>query len=296
MRDDGSRVEQQRDAPPVGNADDHLLGPQHLAGAQRLHDRELPQRDHPPVGPPEGHRGEQVLGRLAGAEQAVDDPHGLPVQGLRGSRDGVEDHHAHRGGVYEGLEVGPGPPFLPVPASIGDGHGRLGGEEHQRLFVLPRELPAVLFMAQVDRADSNPPMADRSHQQGGQRHGGHEVRHAQFSQVAVDIRDPQRLGKAAEVLEESQPFRHVPQPLVLLPGHTGDDEIGRLGAISNDGDRPVARGGERPCTVHHTLQHGVEVEVFGDAKTGLAQAREALLQLAYPSVSIARSVQVVTSL
>ena len=61
-------------------------------------------------------------------------------------------------------------------------------------------------------------------------------------------------------------------------------------------DDAVAGSGEGTGGVEHTLEHGVEVEVFGYAKTGLAEAWEALFHLAYPSVPIVRPVQVVTSI
>ena len=277
--------------PPVGDPDDDLLGPHGLAGAQKLGHRELAQGNLTAVGPPEGHHVEEVPQRLVRIAQAVDDPSSLLVEGFRGARHGVENEHSDGGCVDQGLKVCPGPLLLPVPSGVGDGHRRLGGEEDQRLLVLPRELSSVRPVSQIDCADTDPPVTNRGHQQGGRRYGGQELGHVQCSQVAVYVRDPQGLGKTAEVLEEPQPFRHVPEPLVLLVGQAGDDEVSRVPVLSKDGDRPVARGGERPCAVHHALQHGVEIEVLRDAKAGLAQAGEALLQIPYPLVSSIRPVQ-----
>ena len=48
----------------------------------------------------------------------------------------------HRRGVDQGLEVGPGPLLLPVAAGVGDGQGRLGGEEDQASLIVGGELGA----------------------------------------------------------------------------------------------------------------------------------------------------------
>ncbi len=95
-------------------------------------------------------------------------------------------------------------------------------------------------MGQVDRAHPGLLVADGSDQQGGRRHGGQEIRHVQGSQVAGYIRDPQGLLQAAEVLEEPQPFRHVPQPLVLFLRQAGDDEVRQVPGFVENGDGRVA--------------------------------------------------------
>ena len=259
----------------VGDADDDLLGPHRLRGAHELGHRELPQGDLPPVGPLKVSTSRRSSGVWSGIPQAVDDPACLPVEGLRRSRQGVEDHHANGGGVHQRLQVGPGPPLLPVPAGVGDDQRGLGCEHHEGLLVLLGELPAALLMGQVDGADPDPQVANRGHHQGVHRQRGQEIGHVQCLQVAVDVRDPQRLLQPAEVLEEAQSLRHVPEPLVLLLGDTGDDERGAPEDFARDGDRPVARGRQRPGAVHHLLQHRVEVQALVDAEAGLAQARQA---------------------
>ena len=170
-----------------------------------------------------------------------------------------------------------------MPAGVVDGHRRLGREEHQRLLILPRELPVARRMSQIDRADPDPLVADRSDQQGLHRHRGQEPGHVQRPQVAVDVRDPQGLLEPVEILGESRSLQHVPQTLVLLPGETGDDGVGSLSAFVKNGYRPVARGRQRLGAVHYLLQHRVEVEALVDAEAGPAQAREAIFQFMYPS-------------
>ena len=89
---------------------------------------------------------------MAGGPQDLQDPQRLPVEGHRGSRAQGEDDHAHGGGVDEGLQVGPGPQLIPVPAGVGDDQRRLGGEHHQGLLILPGELLTGLAPGNIDVA------------------------------------------------------------------------------------------------------------------------------------------------
>ena len=72
--------------------------------------------------------------------------------------------HAHRRGVDQRLQVGPGLPLLPVGAGVGDDQRRLGGEHHQGLLVFLAELLPVLLVAHEDVAH---PVAPVEH---GRRH------------------------------------------------------------------------------------------------------------------------------
>ena len=138
-------------------------------------------------------------------------------------------------------------------------------------------------MGEVDGADPNPQVADRGHQQGARRHGGQEVGHVQHLQVTGYVRDPQGPLQPAEVLEEAQSLGHVPEPLVLLLREAGGDEGGVPEDFARDGDCAVAGGRQRAGAVHDLLEHRVEVQALVNAEAGLAQTREALLQLLYPS-------------
>ena len=60
--------------------------------AQQLRQGELPQGDLPPVAAHAGHHVEEILRTLLIVTQAVHDAYGLPVEGHRSSRRGVEDH------------------------------------------------------------------------------------------------------------------------------------------------------------------------------------------------------------
>ena len=164
LRADGRGVEQRGDAPAVGDPQDDLLGAHRLARAQQLGHGQFEERDLPSVGMPAGQHAQELLRRLVRLPQAVDDPRRLPVERHRRSRPGVEDGHAHRRGVYQGLQVGPGPLLVPVPAGVGDDQGRLGGEHHQGLLVFGGELH--LLLADVDGPDVLTKVADGRGQKG----------------------------------------------------------------------------------------------------------------------------------
>ena len=164
LREDGSGVDQGGDAAPVGGLEHDLLGPHRLPRAQPLGQGELLQGDLPPVGPPEGQHLQQLLRRPAGRAQAADDPSRLPVDRRQAARPRVEDQDAHGRGVHQGLQVRPGPLFLPVPAGVGDDQRRLGGEHHQGLLVLGGELH--LLLADVDGPDALTQVADGRGQKG----------------------------------------------------------------------------------------------------------------------------------
>ena len=94
-----------------------------------------------------------------------------------------------RRGLDQGLEGGARPLLVAMGAGVGDGRGRLRGEQHEHLLVLGGELGAVLLLAEEEVADLHPAMAHRrslagldNHPVGGETErgdvGGH-VRHPQ---------------------------------------------------------------------------------------------------------------------
>ena len=90
----------------------------------------------------------------SGIAQAADDPPRLPVDRHRVPRLRVEDQDAHGSGVHQGLQVGPGPLLLPVPAGVGDDQRRLGGEHHQGLLVFG--VNSTSFSPDVEGPDALP--------------------------------------------------------------------------------------------------------------------------------------------
>ena len=146
FRIDGSGVDQCRDGPAVGHLDDDLFGPDRLTG-QDLRHRELFQGYLPPVCAPECQDFEELLRRSAWGLQDAHDPPGLPVEGDRRARPGVEYDDAHGGGVDQGLQIGPGLLLAPVTAGVGDDQRRLRREHDKGLLVLGRErTPRPLYL------------------------------------------------------------------------------------------------------------------------------------------------------
>ena len=134
--------------------------------------------------------------------------------------------HAHGRGVHQGLQVGPGPLLLPVPAGVGDDQRRLGGEHHQGLLVFGGELQ--LLLADVEGPDALPQVADGRGQEGkgrAHRHRRAELGQAQLPDVAVEVPQSQRLADAAQVLEEQHPVGEFGEPPALLGSQPGIEEV-----------------------------------------------------------------------
>ena len=81
---------------PSGDREHDLLGANRLVRAEQLRQRKLAQRHLPPVGAAEGDRLPELLERMAGRPQALDDPSRLAVERRRPAAPRVEDHDADR--------------------------------------------------------------------------------------------------------------------------------------------------------------------------------------------------------
>ena len=110
------------------------------------------------------------------------------------------------------------------------------------------------------------------------------------------VGQPQRFGQVAQVGEELRSPRQVDEPLMLLGGQSGGDEVLELPFVVEDGDAAHPRAGQGAGSIHDLSQDGIEVEVFVDAQTGLAQPGEALPQRLYLSHKLVGSLQLITSI
>ena len=285
LREDGSGVDQGGDAAPVGGLEHDLLGPHRLPGDQGLGQGQLPQGDLPPVGPPVGQHLQKLLRRPARLAQAADDPPRLPVDGHRVPRPGVQDQHAHRRGVHQGLQVGPGPLLVAVAAGVGDDQGRLGGEHHQGLLVLGGELD--LLLAHVDAPDALPPVAERRGQEGQGR--AHRHRRAELGQAQRPARSrgsPCSRSGSPMLLscsKKSIPLGNSANCRLSSGVSPEVEEVLYPPRIVQEGDDPVAGAGQRPGAVQDPLEHRPEVQALVDAQAGLAEAGQPLPQgLVFP--------------
>ena len=277
--EDGRGVDQGGDALSARGLEEDLLGVHGLPGHQPLGQGELLQGDLPPVGPPEGERLQELLRGPVRRAQAADDASGLPVDRRHASGSGVQDQDAHGRGVHQGFQVGPSPLLVAVAARVGDDQGGLGGEHHQGLLVLGGELD--LLLAHVDAPDTLPPVAERRGQEGqgrAHRHGRAELGQAQLSDVAVEVRQPQRFADAAEPLEEEHPVGKLGELAALLGGQPGVEEVLDAARVVQEGDDAVAGAGQGAGAVQDPLEHVVEVQALADAQAGRAEAGQPLPQ------------------
>ena len=200
---------------------------------------------------------------------------------------GVEDHHAHRRGLDQGLEAGPGPALVAVGLGVGDGGRGLGGEQDQDLVVRGGELRAALLVAEEEVADVDAAVPHRRAVQGA---AGHPVGgEAERADVGVQVGQPERGVQVAEVLEQPRPVGPVGQAGLLFGGEAGGEEVGDPAGVVDRGDHAVARAGQGAGAADDLLQDGVEVEAGADAQDGGDQRGEALaegLDLLLPWVGV----------
>ena len=174
----------------VGELDDHLLGAHCIAGAYRPVGRRFFGGHLMPVGILEAHHAMQF--RLAAARRPypADYPPRLLVERQQGLRLRVVNQHRHRRGIQQGLQVGLGPSFVPVPAGVGDSGGGMSGEQRDGLFVLRRELQAVFLLGEVDVAQPLAVIGDRGSQKA--LHRWVALGKADGPGMAGDVPQPQR--------------------------------------------------------------------------------------------------------
>ena len=103
--------------------------------AELLRQREPPQGDLPPVVSPNGHPLQQLLHGAVRRAQALDDPGRFPVERREGAGLRIEDGHADRRCVDEGLHVRSDPLLVPVGTGVDDRRRRLRGEQRTALLL-----------------------------------------------------------------------------------------------------------------------------------------------------------------
>ena len=285
---DGGGVDERGDAAPVGDRELDLLGAHRLGAAQRHGEREPVERDLAPVAAPAGDDPEQLLGRLAGVAQALDEAAGLAVERDQVAGPAVEHDDADRRGLDQRLEVGAGAPLGAVGPRVGDGGRGLRGEQHQDLLVLVGERRPARLLDQIEVADMDAAMAHRHALEGLRRQ---PVRgEAERAHIGRDVGDPKRSLQVTEVLEEPRPVGPLRQPPVLLLGEARGDEVPGRPRLVDGGDGAEARAGQRPGALHHFGEHGLEVEAGAAAQARRAQRGEARAALRVrPPLARARS-------
>ena len=275
-RMDRRRVDQRGDAAPVGDREFDLLRAHRLGIAELVGERELVKPDLAPVASPADDGLQQLLRWAVRTAQSPDDPPRLAVERHRPAALGIEDHHADRRGVDQGLQVGSGPLFVAVRAGVGDRRRRLRGEQHQDLLVLARKLLPAGLLAEKEVADMHPPVAYRRGLQGLRQRQVLAI--AERADVGGHVRQPQHARKVPEVREQLVPVRPVRHVPALVRRQAGGDELLDRAAFVDGRDHAVAGAGQRAGAVDDLVQDGVEVEARADAQDRRAEPRDALAQ------------------
>ena len=272
----GRRVDEHPHTPPVGHREHHLLGAQRLSRAELPGDGELAQGNLAPVGAAKGDDFQKLLGRVAGRAKPLHDAPRLAVERHRPPARRVEHHHPDRGGLDQGLEVGPRAALGAVGARVRDGGGGLRGEQHQDLLVLVDELAVALLPGEEEVPDVLIVVAHRGREQGVRPHqAGVDAERAHEPR---QVGQAQRSREAPQVLEHPQPLGPVEDQEVLLGGEARGDDVAGLARCVDGGDDTVARAGEGAGALDDLAEHGVEVEARVDARDGRAQGGDALAQ------------------
>ena len=159
-------IYQRPDAAPVRHRECHLLGPQRLAAAELLREREFAQGHLMPVGAAEGQHLQKLLGRTARHAQALHDSPHLAVERHGTAALRIENHDSHRRGFDQGLEVSACAPLAPEGARVGDRRRGLRGEKLQHLLVPVGEGLAVRLPGKEEVTKIGTPVAHRHAQEG----------------------------------------------------------------------------------------------------------------------------------
>ena len=275
LRTDGRDVEERPDAPPVGHGQLDLLGPHRRGPLELPGQGQRLEGERPPVRVPARDHVEQLLRWAARGAEPLDEAPRLAVERDRMAGGGIEHRDADRRGLDERREVGPRPLDVAVRARVGHGRRRLRGEQHQDLLVLTRERLAVVLVAEKEAAEMLTPIAHRSPLQRLRAQG---VRgEAERSQVAGQVRHPERRRLVPQVCEESRPVGprdHLP---ARLGRQAGGDEVLDRSPLVERRDHAGAGAGQRAGALDDLLQHGGQLEALADAENRRAQPGDALI-------------------
>ena len=272
---DRRHVDEGPDAGPARHRKHDFLGA-HRGGVAECADQgDFRERDLAAVREAAGQHLEQIARSAARGVQSLDDAPRLPVDRHRARGPRVEHDDADRRSLDQGLEVRPGALFVAPRACVCDRGGSLGGEEHERLFILPGEFRGALLAGEEEAAHVLAPVAHRGDLEGPGRH--RVLRTAVREDFGRQVGETHRPRKVPEVLEESRLFGPLRQLPVLLVGEAGGDKFAHLARLVGGGDDTVARAGERAGAVDDLLQHGGEIQTRIDAQDGRAQRSHPLL-------------------
>ena len=242
-----------------------------------------------PVGAPDRDRFQRRLRELPRRNQLFDQLPRLVVERFRGACADIVHHDADRRGLDHGLQVGAGPPLLIVGARVVDRRRRLRREHQQDFLVLVVKRLAALLIRDEEVADMR---ASIEHRRSEIARAHDEVRRiAERADVARQVRQPERLPKAAQMLEQPQPVgppvHHVP---FLFRRDPRGNEVVRRSRFVDGRDAAIARAGQRTGAVDGLLQHRAQIEARADAQYRRIQVGEASSQHFHLTIGVVVSV------
>ena len=177
-----------------------------------------------------------------------------------------EHHHAHRSGLNERLEVGPGAPLVAVDARVHNRGGRLRREQCQQFLVLGGKRPASRFFGEKEMADVHAAVTQwRTLKRSGEN--GSRFK-SEREHIAREVVEAQRPGQVPEVVDQAQAVRPGDHPFLFLGGKAGSDVVLEFAGFIGCYDDAVPGAGERPGARDHFGKHRVEVEAGADAQHG----------------------------
>ena len=262
-------VHQRAHAPAVRHRQHNLLRAHGFVVREPFSHRELGQRQFAAVRAPAGDHIRQLLGRVSGRAQALDDAPRLAVEREYLAAGGVEAHDPHGRGLDQSLEIGPGAALGAVSAGVGHRGGSLGCEYRQHRLVCVVEIVTIGLLCEEEDAGVYAAVAHR-----GALEGPHERRrglHAEVADVAREVARPQRSRQLAQVVEEPHAVRPGDEPLLLVGLEAGEVVADGLARLVDDGDHPEARAGKDTGALDHLAQQRVKVEGGGDPEDGGAK-------------------------
>ena len=235
------------------------------------------REDLAPVGASDGQDFKELFHGAVRQHQALDDSHRLPVDRRQGAGPRVEDRHAHRRGVDQGLQVGPGPLLVPVAAGVGDHQRRLGGEHQQGLLVFSGELLGRLLLGEIEVARTcAPPWRIGVPRKEVTATGGLNSGMPRDLMWLGRSRILTGSGIRLRYSNSRSPSCMVHSSPVLLGSHAGGEQRFHQTRIVEGGDHAVPGAGQRACAVHDLLEHVVEVQTLVDAQGGLGEPGQAV--------------------
>ena len=253
-------IDQKGGLASVGDRDHDLLAAHRFVLCQLGWQWGLAEEKLAPVGAADADHLEQLLGRAARHAQPLDEALGFLIERQRIAGPGVEDQHADRRGLDQGLEMG----THALRAEVGNGRLSLRGDQQQEPLVLAGELGPVCLLREKEVGEVRAALTDRCRQKGFRQ--GRVRDQAERAGIGGEVGEPQRFRSAAHLLDEAASG---------LFGETRSHEVPGLPGLAEGRDGAVAGAGHPTGAFQRLPQDGCEIGTFADPQVDLSQPGDA---------------------